>query len=352
MCQWQRGMFQSDSKGLERGIMEEKTERDELHYWLWVTGPRYWLDEQGNDSPYLDPERKHYKREIWSCHKETGKGDLIFLWRSRRELAKYLRSIGVTKKIAPKSDIGYLIRAETKAAGPRSEERWPYWCRYKPVWKFRNPVTIEDFKMDPVLRNSLPFSAKFRRHCFGLSKEEWGKIIEITLKRNPDFEAFWDNFIVSKSMPLPVEKFSIPGGERSKTENETKRTEQAIRKYGPGGEGEDHKRLKKWIAENPNSIGLYDIKGPPQTEYAFISGDTADILFEREDKKFAVVEIETDNGTPGFYQALKYKVLKCAEAQLPINSGNVRAILVAWSVPDVLQKLCTQYQIEFREIKK
>jgi hypothetical protein len=65
------------------------------------------------------------------------------------------------------------------------------------------------------------------------------------------------------------------------------------------------------------------------TEYELPSGDRADVVFDLLGNRYAVVEIETDNPTPGAYQAIKYKVLKCAQVGLDLKSRNVEAILVA-----------------------
>lgn len=87
-----------------------------------------------------------------------------------------------------------------------------------------------------------------------------------------------------------------------------------------------------------------------ETEYVFTSGDTADIVFELNGNKYAVVEIETNYPDPGCHQALKYKVLKCAELGLDIKSSNVEAILVALSVLQEVRDFSNKYGIRFVEI--
>ncbi len=122
------------------------------------------------------------------------------------------------------------------------------------------------------------------------------------------------------------------------------------RKYGSGGEGKEHKKLKQWIAQNPQEIGLTNIK-KTNIEYVFKSGDVVDILFEIDDNRYAVVEIETFDPLPGCYQALKYKVLKCAENGIDINSLNVKAILVAWEISQEIKDFCKKYGLSFVEKK-
>lgn len=122
------------------------------------------------------------------------------------------------------------------------------------------------------------------------------------------------------------------------------------RKYGWGGEGTEHKLLKEWCANNPQELGLNDVREiPGKMEYRFISGDIADIVFKIADDQYAVLEIETTNPEPGAYQALKYKTLLCSENGLPIESDRVRAILVAWQVPSRVRDFCRQYGIQYFE---
>lgn len=79
--------------------------------------------------------------------------------------------------------------------------------------------------------------------------------------------------------------------------------------------------------------------------HKFISGDIADIVFEIRANHYVVVEIETDYPLPGCYQALKYRVLKCAEMGKNINSSNVEAVLVAKIMPRDVRKICSKYGI-------
>ena len=328
--------------------MKKKIAGKETKYWLWVAKPLNWLDKKGNDRSELDPQ-KNYKGGEWSCHKETKRGDLVFLWRSRRELSEYLRSNRINKKIPSKSDIGYLIRAESKADGPYENEDFPYWCSYKPLYKFDNPVTIEDFKDNPILLKSLPYKVHFVKNSFPLTEIEWNEINKIAMGKNPGYKKFYESLVGKKILTSPKEKSKKEEQIEPQSQSEEKPYK---RKYGAGGEGEEHKKLKEWVANNPQRIELFDMQGYPKIEYQFISGDTADILFECEDGKFVVVEIETDVPEPGFYQALKYKILKCAEAKIDLTSSDVRAILVAWAIPDSIKELCNQYNVEFHEIRR
>src|SRR5205814_5422778 len=118
-----------------------------------------------------------------------------------------------------------------------------------------------------------------------------------------------------------------------------------LRKYGPRGEGPDHKKLKEWIHDHPEDIGLHGVL-KSHLEYEFLTGDRVDLLFDMQGDRYAVVEIETDNPLPGAFQALKYKVLKCAELGSDIKSSKVEAILVAWGEPED-RGFCQSYNVRF-----
>lgn len=116
------------------------------------------------------------------------------------------------------------------------------------------------------------------------------------------------------------------------------------------GEGEDHKQLKEWVAKHPKKIGLAKVRST-ELEHVFPSGDAVDILFQMKDGTDAVVEIETDVPIPGSWQTIKYRALRCAERALKLDSNEVKAILVAWKIPEALREFCKNYNIDCFEIK-
>lgn len=142
-----------------------------------------------------------------------------------------------------------------------------------------------------------------------------------------------------------IEPAPLSGLRDKKRENRDRRIA-IMRKYGPGGEGPAHKKLKNWIANNPNEIGITDVIDK-KVEYCFPSGDVADILFRCNGNKEVVVEIETVDPLPGCYQALKYKILRCAELQKDINTPEVETVLVAWIIPEEVKDFCDRYGIKY-----
>jgi len=139
-------------------------------------------------------------------------------------------------------------------------------------------------------------------------------------------------------------------GARHKIKDNRAKQIAVIRKYGSGGEGKDHKELKEWVAHNPKFLKLSNIT-QTHIEYVFPSGDCADIVFDIANHRHAVVEIETTLPGPGFYQSLKYRVLKCAESRVSIVSPRVKAYIVAWNIPSDVKKLCSKYRVAWKEKK-
>lgn len=122
------------------------------------------------------------------------------------------------------------------------------------------------------------------------------------------------------------------------------------RKYGSGGEGEEHKKLKQWLTQHPESLGLTDIVAV-DIEHRYLSGDAADLVFFHRNGRYTVIEVETTDPLPGAHQAIKYRALLCAEKDLPLDSSNVQAILVAWSIPKGVESFCNTYGIAVQEQK-
>ena len=71
------------------------------------------------------------------------------------------------------------------------------------------------------------------------------------------------------------------------------------------------------------------------------------MLFKCSGNKDVVVEIETHDSVSGRYQALKYKILRCAELEKGITAEEVGAILVAWEIPERVKEVCDRYGIKY-----
>ncbi len=126
-----------------------------------------------------------------------------------------------------------------------------------------------------------------------------------------------------------------------------------LERTGGGGEGEDHLKLKEFVAAHPEVIGL-EKDSAPQMEYFFVSGDRADIIFGTGPDTWAIAEIK--NGVPGelekgIYQAIKYRALLQAEKGhgAPIQ---VDAVLVAYQIPSEISFFAAKFGIRCKIIHR
>jgi len=194
------------------------------------------------------------------------------------------------------------------------------------------------------------FSAFFRhiRNVNWLLKYDWQDRIYFPLRAFSNTISYVDESsrywqIVDRMVRL---QRSVPIDTRVQAlKRARRRREQLRRKYGTGGEGPNHRKLKDWVFENPHALGLGEVLRRHK-EYPLPSGDRADVVFDLMGDRYAVVEVETDFSTLGAHQALKYKVLKCAETGLDIKSARVAAFLVAWNQPEDTH-FCQKYNIRF-----
>lgn len=101
------------------------------------------------------------------------------------------------------------------------------------------------------------------------------------------------------------------------------------------GEGLAHLKLKNYVAENPECIGVPS-RTKWEVEFPFISGDECDVVFDISGDKAVVVEIkngERGELIKGIYQAIKYRALMVAEKGKG-KDYDVAAFLVAYNIPD------------------
>lgn len=87
--------------------------------------------------------------------------------------------------------------------------------------------------------------------------------------------------------------------------------------HGGEAESEEHKRLKKWVSQNPQSIGIPKTFGIGNTEHRLLSGDEVDVMFANG-TSFRSVEVKSCRSTDedlkrGIYQCVKYREVKAAE---------------------------------------
>jgi hypothetical protein len=100
---------------------------------------------------------------------------------------------------------------------------------------------------------------------------------------------------------------------------------------GSGGEGEEHLRLKHFVASNPQAIGIRQRVRRTTMEYRLPSGDEVDVLFELR-RKVVAVEVKAkisseEEVVRGVFQCVKYEALLNAEAKAIGSNTDVDVIL-------------------------
>lgn len=101
--------------------------------------------------------------------------------------------------------------------------------------------------------------------------------------------------------------------------------------FGGGGESDNHKMLKAYVAKRPGSVGLPLGTPHGEVEFPLASGDVVDVCF-KDSKDWVAVEVKSSISgdadiTRGLFQCVKYKAVLEA---MQLASGlpqNVRAIL-------------------------
>jgi len=124
-------------------------------------------------------------------------------------------------------------------------------------------------------------------------------------------------------------------------------------KYGPGGEGLEHKKLKKAIGQDPET--LLGEKGLEffAEEFQFDTNDRIDVLLKDKSGRFVVVEVKLvcdKKELAGPLQCMKYRSMLAY--QFGKTTDEIRAVLVAYSIDVVVQEKCKKYQIEQITIEK
>lgn len=106
----------------------------------------------------------------------------------------------------------------------------------------------------------------------------------------------------------------------------------AAGKRGGVGEGEQHRRLKEFVAANPALVGLPSSTPRGALEHVLPSADAIDVLFSNGSERVAV-EVKAANAGEadilrGLFQCVKYTALLRAELAIKGERPAARAILV------------------------
>lgn len=106
---------------------------------------------------------------------------------------------------------------------------------------------------------------------------------------------------------------------------------ESISVYGNGGEGKEHKAIKEYIFEHPESLGITGVSRK-ETEHPLPSGDRLDVYFETSDTRYAIeVKPSTspdDDITRGIFQCVKYKAVMEAVRKVKFSKYDIVTLLV------------------------
>ena len=109
---------------------------------------------------------------------------------------------------------------------------------------------------------------------------------------------------------------------------------EVISVHGGGGEGKEHKAIKEFVYNNPESLGINGVIRK-ETEYPLPSGNRIDVYFETSDCRYAIeVKPSTspdDDITRGIFQCVKYKAVMEAIRKIGYDKYAVKTLLVTAS---------------------
>lgn len=113
---------------------------------------------------------------------------------------------------------------------------------------------------------------------------------------------------------------------------------------GTGGEGEAHLALKRYIASNPQAVGITQRVLRTVEEYRLPTGDEVDVIFELRREVIAVevksVHSPEEDLVRGVFQCIKYEALLNAEAQAGGRRTDVHVVLgLGGELPITVRKL-------------
>lgn len=135
--------------------------------------------------------------------------------------------------------------------------------------------------------------------------------------------------------------------------NFDQKLKESKRFYGKGGESQEHKDFKNYVANNPVLFGLSS-KLTGITEYELPSMDLIDVVFQNKDEIIGIeVKSFISNSADiqrGLFQCVKYKALLEAEQVVNDKTPNSRVILALENkLPEKLIGIKNQLGIEVYE---
>lgn len=104
------------------------------------------------------------------------------------------------------------------------------------------------------------------------------------------------------------------------------------KKEKKGGESLFHKRLKEYIHEHPDNVGILDEVKFSKIEHTLYSQDEIDVFIATKNTSYAIeVKSEISNDADiirGVFQAVKYKAILEAQGKINGDTSDVKTMLV------------------------
>lgn len=113
---------------------------------------------------------------------------------------------------------------------------------------------------------------------------------------------------------------------------------EAISVHGGGGEGKEHKAIKEFVYNHPESLGIIGVTRK-ETEHPLPSGDRLDVYFESSDCRYAIevkpLTSPDDDITRGIFQCVKYKAILEAIRKVEYGRYDISTqLVIAGSMSD------------------
>lgn len=121
-----------------------------------------------------------------------------------------------------------------------------------------------------------------------------------------------------------------------------------------GGEGEEHKILKEYICQHPESINYKDVDFA-ETEHILPSGDRLDVYFELSDGTHVAIEVKPSISPDqdiarGVFQCVKYYAVMDALRNIECKDYEIKVLLVtAGNFSSQNKKLAEELGVEYVE---
>lgn len=264
-------------------------------------------------------------KKVLSIYGDNMHGKKLYQKRARKALPILVRQAGTRQKIyyshlAEELDMHWrpLLRS-LGSIGNTLEEIGKSWKEKIPPIQCLVVDKKDELPGDGISRFIDEFindETEFRK----LNKKEKHIRVNWVLEKVSAYER-WDSVLKE----LGLEPALIP----ESVIQEVKKS--ALSRRGSGGEGIEHKKLKQYIANNPQSVGIGARKWETETEKDLPSGDFIDVSFESK-RRWIGVEVKSkisDEGDiqRGLYQCVKYHAVMKAYSSVQPLQKDVEVIL-------------------------